>query len=149
MIRDAVKEDLPQLIELGRAMHAEASRLNKLVYVPGRVYLTLSPMITDPNSFLRVVEKDGEIVGGLAAYVKPHWFSTDLMAYDLALFVRPDQRGGMAAAKLVKQYMTWARSKNAVLTQFGISTGVNLASTGALLEHLGFRPSGLLFDTTE
>lgn len=149
MIRDAVKEDLPQIIELGRVMHAEARRLNKLKYVPARAYLSIASLIGADHGFVRVIEEDGELVGGMAAAVEPHWFSTDKMAYDIALFVRPDKRGGLAAAQLVKEYKAWADSQGAVITQFGISTGVHIASTGALLERLGFRPSGFLYDAAE
>jgi GNAT superfamily N-acetyltransferase len=146
MIREATKDDIPRLVELGRVMHTEASRLNKLRYVPGKVYVLLSSMVGAEHCFVRVVEEQGEVIGGLVAAVEPHWFSTDLLAYDLALFVRPDKRGGLAAARLVAQYKVWAKERGAVITQLGISTGVNLASTGALLERIGFKPSGFLFD---
>lgn len=146
MIRSATKADLPQLVELGRVMHAEARRLKKFVYVPGRVYVTLSTLIDSEDGFLQVVESEGEIIGGLAAYIEPHWFSTDRMACDLALFIRPDKRGGTATARLVKAYKAWGKEKGALITQFGIGTGVHLASTSALLEHLDFKPSGFLFD---
>ena len=149
MIRNAVKEDLPQIIELGRVMHAEARRLNKLTYVPAKVFLTMSSLIDNEEAFLRVAEEDGELIAGLAAIVKTHWYSTDKMAYDLALFVRPDKRGGLTAARLIKEYVAWAKAHDAVIVQFGISTGVHLASTGALLERLGFKPSGFLYDATE
>lgn len=146
MIRDATKADIPQLVELGKVMHAEARRLNKLSYVPGRVFVTLATLLESNSAFLRVSEEDGEIVGGLIACVEQHWFSTDMMAYDLALFVRPDKRGGMTAAHLIEEYKRWAKEQGAVITQFGISTGVNLASTSGLLERLGFTPSGFLYD---
>jgi GNAT superfamily N-acetyltransferase len=146
MIRDAVKEDVPELVELGRQMHAEASRLNKLRYVPGKVFVQLSSMIGADHCFVRVVEEDGRLVGGLVAAVEPHWFSTDLLAYDMALFMRPDKRGGLAAAQLAKQYTEWAKERGAVVIQMGISTGVRLEATSALLERVGFKPAGFLFD---
>lgn len=146
MIRAAVKEDIPRLIEIGKTMHAEARRFKKFTYVPAKVYLVLSNLVDNENGFLRVAVQDGEVVGGLAAAVEPQWFSTGMMAYDMGLFILPEKRGTPAAAEMVTQYVTWAREKNAVITQFGISTGVHIASTGALLEHLGFKPSGFLYD---
>lgn len=146
MIRDAVKDDMPQLMELGRMMYAEARRLNKMKFVPAKAYVTISSLIGTEHGFVRVAEEDGQIIGGLVAYVEPHWFSTDMMACDLALFVRPDKRGGLAAPRLVKEYVAWARERGAVITQFGISTGVHVASTGALLERIGFKPAGFLYD---
>lgn len=147
MIRDAVKEDIPQLIELGRAMHAEARRLNVMKYVPARVFVTLSSLIDSPEGFVKVVERDGELIGGLAAMARMHWFSTDRIACDLALFIRPDRRGGMTAALLLKEYKEWAKQQEVKLTQFTVSTGVHIASTGGLLERVGFKPAGFVFDT--
>ena len=149
MIRPAVKADLPKIVELGKAMHEEAERLRVMKFVPAKVYVTISGLIDSPDGLVLLVEEDFELVGGIAAMVKPHWFSTDLMAYDLALFVRPDRRGSVAAARLLKAYKDWAKEKGAVITQFGISTGVHLEATSALVERLGFQPSGLLFDATE
>lgn len=146
MIRDAVKEDLPRIVDLGKIMHAEARRLNKLTYVPAKAYIAIGALIGQENGLVRVVEEDGELTGGIAAMIKPHWFSTDLIAMDLALFMRPDKRGSLAAARLIKEYTEWAASKDAKITQFCISTGVHLASTGALLERMDFKPSGFLYD---
>jgi GNAT superfamily N-acetyltransferase len=146
MIRPAVRDDLPQLVELGRVMHAEARRLNKLTYVPAKVYANIANLIGAEHGFVWVAEEDSQIVGGLVAYLDSPYYSTDRMAFDMALFIRPEKRGGMTAARLVKEYMAWAKRKNAVITQFGIGTGVHLGSTSALLERVGFKPSGFLFD---
>jgi GNAT superfamily N-acetyltransferase len=146
VIRPAHPGDLRQIIDLGRLMHEESPRLGKLRYVPAKAYTAIGRLIDSEDGFVRVVEEDGEIIGGIACCIKDHWYSTDKMAYDIALFVRPDRRGGLTAAKLVKEYVEWAREKGAVITQFGISTGVHLASTGALLNRLGFEASGFLYD---
>lgn len=144
-----MKEDLPKLVELGREMYMEARRLHRAKYVPGKVYVTLASLIGVDHGFFRVVEEDGEVVGGLAAYVEPFWFSTDKYAQDLGLFIRPDKRGGIAATRLVREYKHWAKERGAVITQFGIGTGVRVEKTRALLEHSGFIAYGLQFEAAE
>lgn len=149
MIRAAAPRDLLPLVELGKVMHAESPRLGKLRFVPDKVLRTLAGLIGNPDGLLLVAEQDGEIIGGIAAAVEEHWFSDQKMAYDIGLFIHPAKRGTLAAPRLVEAYKAWAKSRDAVITQFGISTGVKLASTSRLIEHLGFKPSGFLFDAVE
>jgi GNAT superfamily N-acetyltransferase len=149
-IRPANLTDLNALVALGRVMHAESPRMGRMEYAELKAKATLAGLIASPdNCLLLVADEGGKLVGGIAAAIEEHWFSNDKMAYDLALFVHPDKRGGMTAARLLNAYAHWAKEKGARITQFGISTGVNLETTGALAEKLGFERSGVLFDVAE
>jgi GNAT superfamily N-acetyltransferase len=145
-IRAASLRDLPQLVELGRVMHAESPRLGKLTLDELKLKATLAGLMSSATGLLLVAEDEGKLIGGIAAVITEHWYSHDKMAYDLAVFVRPDKRGGILAARLINAYAAWARDHGAVITQIGISTGVNVDTTGAMLEHLGYTRSGLLYD---
>lgn len=150
MIRAAIPQDLPGIVLLGKVMHAESPRLGKLRYVPARALQTMAGLIDNPQGLLLVAEEpSGLLIGGLAAICREHWYSDQRMAYDLALFIHPEKRGGLAAPRLLQAYKDWAKEQGAVITQFGISTGVNLATTSRLLERMGFKPSGFLFDATQ
>lgn len=145
-IRAASLRDLPQLVELGRVMHAESPRLGKLTLDELKAKATLAGLMSSAGGLLLVAEHEGKIIGGIAAVITEHWYSHDKMAYDIALFVRPDKRGGILAARLINAYAAWAREHGAVITQMGISTGVNVDTTGQLLENLGATRSGVLYD---
>lgn len=145
-LRDATIDDLTRLVELGRAMHAESPRFSKLRFSAPKLAEQLCGLIVSPSGFMKVVERDGVIIGGLAGAISEHWCSADKVAFDMALFVSPDKRGGMAAAKLVDAFKTWAAGKGAVLTVLGISTGVKTEETAGLYRAIGLKQFGYLFE---
>ena len=140
MIRPAIMDDVPTLVEMGRALHAESPRWSRLPFNDVKVTVLLSRLITDPNGFLYVHEGAGGIDGGLAAIVEPHWASDALLAHELSLFVRPGARGSMAAVRLIAHLDAWAERKGAAWLNVGISTGVQVERTTQLYQRLGFSP---------
>jgi GNAT superfamily N-acetyltransferase len=145
MIRPANYEDIPRLVELGEVMHGE-SRYRVLPYAPNKVFGLLANMIEKADGLLIVSEKNGEIVGGFAGMVVEHWFSNSRIATDFALFIHPEHRGGMTAARLLKAFVTWARERGAVLITAGITTGVTTDSSTRLYQAIGFEPVGIAFN---
>lgn len=146
MIRPACASDIPRMVELGRAMHGESPVFRRLAFDAQRLAGTIGRAIDSDSGFAFVSEHDGMVVGGFLAMVTPHWFSSDLVACDLALFIDPEYRGGMAAVRLISAYVDWAKSRGAALIQIGVMTGVNVDKTEALLHRLGWHRSGLVME---
>jgi GNAT superfamily N-acetyltransferase len=146
VIREATLEDIPALLALGQRMASESPRFSKLAFSDEKLTATLTDVIRSPRGFLWVAEEEAELLGVMVAIVHPHWFSDDLIASDLALFVYQHARGGMAAARLVKQYKAWARESGAVLVQAGVSTGLGTETTAGLYERMGFERCGVILD---
>lgn len=149
MIRPATMADLPQLVALGRLMHAEAPRMRDTEYVDAKVAAMLTHAMT--RGLVLVHERDGAIDAGFAGLVVERWYSTDRLFTDLALFVAPTARGGLTAARLVRGAIAWCRAQglSAADIQFGVSTGVHAQQTGALYERLGFERIGGLYGLKE
>lgn len=145
MIRPATLLDVPQLVVLGERMHAE-SRFSAMGYAPDKVAALLTGLISSPVGCVLVAERQGAVVGGMAGYCDAHFFSNDLFAADLAVFVEPDRRGGIAAARLVRAFVDWATRRGARMIQVGISTGVHVEQTTRLYESLGFARVGPLME---
>lgn len=145
MIRDANLYDLPALLVLGQQMHAESPRFSRLRFSASRLESTLR-LLLGSGQFVMVAEEGGRLVGGMLAVAMPHYASDDLVASDLALFVTPDARGGMAPVKLIKAYTAWADKRGAVITQVGITTGVKTETTAALYERMGLKRCGALLE---
>ncbi|MEK9810941.1 MAG: GNAT family N-acetyltransferase [Candidatus Nanopelagicales bacterium] len=103
------------------------------------------------HGLVLVHERDGTIDGGFAGLLVERWYSTDRLFTDLALFVAPTARGGLAAARLVRAAIAWCRAHGLAAgdIQFGISTGVHAEQTGALYERLGFERIGGLYGLKE
>lgn len=145
-IRNAVTADVPNLVELGREMHQESPRFSRLSFDGDKVAMLFCSLIEGDHGFVMVAERGGQIIGGMAAYIAAHWFSQDLVATDLALFVSPDARGGACVPRLVDAYSTWATDRGASMIQLGISTGVQVTDTERLYTRLGLSRFGSLFE---
>lgn len=146
-IRPAKHTDLEAIEALGRRMHAESPRFSSLTYLDRKVWVMLENALNDARYFLHVAEHDdGTLLGGFLGFAAPHWCSDDLVACDLALFVDPCRRGGMAAARLVKEFIAWAKQCEAKQINLGISTGVHVEETAQLYRTIGLKQYGYLFE---
>jgi GNAT superfamily N-acetyltransferase len=146
-IRPAISADLDTLVALGRRMHAESPRFSMLGFDETKVRALLLNAITDDRYLLIVAEReDGEVIGGFAGFMAPHWFSQDYVASDIGLFVDPDRRGGIVAARLLKDYVAWAQARGAKQINAGISTGVMVEQTAQMYRLLGLKQFGYLFE---
>jgi GNAT superfamily N-acetyltransferase len=143
MIRAATSADIPALLALGRAMHAE-SWYGYIEFDEQKIFNVLTQLI-DGAGFAEVYEAGGEVHGGMLGMVSEMWFCTALIATDLGLFMQPGKRGGIAATRLVNRFVEWAGSKGAVEVSLGISTGIAIKETGKLYETLGLTHVGGIY----
>jgi RimJ/RimL family protein N-acetyltransferase len=148
MIRLATLDDIPRLVELGRVMHASAPGFSRMRFDPERLASTIANTIGTAAGFARVAERGGVVTGGMLAVATPHYFSPDLVACDLALFIDPAHRGGIAAAQLVQAYVQWAHDIGAALVHLGLVAGdaEQNEATARLCERLGARRAGLVME---
>lgn len=142
MIRPATPSDIPDLLALGRRMHAE-SWYAYLPFDDDKIATVLQS--TMAHGFVAVSETDGTIHGGMVGAISAFWFCRELMAHDLALFVEPGKRGGIAAARLVQHFIAWAKAAGAREISLGVSTGVMVRETGELFEAMGLRHVGGIY----
>lgn len=142
MIRRATLADIPELLALGRRMHAE-SWYAYLPYDDDKIATVLENVMA--HGFVAVSEVDGEIHGGMVGAISAFWFCRELMAHDLALFVEPTRRGGIAAARLVQAFIGWAHDHGAREISLACSTGVRIEETGDLFRAMGLRHVGGIY----
>lgn len=139
MIRRATAADIAALVELGLAMHAESATHSRLNFNATKVAQLLVDMLARPLTALVLVsENEGAIDGAALAHIFEHWFSDELVAQEMALYVVPTKRGSLRAARLVAGLDAWARAMGARILQAGCTTGVAVNRTIELYEHLGF-----------
>lgn len=145
-IRPATIDDLPRLVELGRAMHAESPRYRRLTYAGDKVRRTLGTLIRSSSGFVAVAEDSGQIFGVLAGYADEEWHSHEIVAHDLGVFVEPTARGAAVASMLIARFKAWAAEAGAVFGTLGVSTGIEPERTAALYANLGLQPVGPIFE---
>jgi GNAT superfamily N-acetyltransferase len=85
----------------------------------------------------------GVFVGGLSEF----YFGNDVLAYDLLWYVGKEYRGSRTGLRLLKMFESWATDLGADRIQVGISSGLSMDRTGALLERMGFSQIGGLYRT--
>ena len=144
MIRNASKDDIGRLVELGRMMHMESPRFRGFKYLSGQVTSMCEYLIDNECGLVLVAQHADGIIGGLMAMAMPHYACELVQASDLAFFVHPDYRGGTAALRLVDGYRAWAHSIGAE-PSIGVNTGVQPERTARLLAALGAEQTGTIW----
>lgn len=144
MIRQATTADVPALVALGERMHKESS-FSSMRFSREKVYKRLVTLVQADYGFAVAVEQEGRVVGGMVGAVFEDWYTTDKVATDFALFLEPEFRNGITAARLVSRFVSWAKASGAKQIRPGVSTGEVGAGAERLYEHFGFRRVGALF----
>lgn len=139
MIRAAKKEDIHELTKMAMAMHEE-SDFNDVPFNFRFTYDFLSFTLEDDDCCIFVSEKEGQIVGAFLGGVTPFFFSAALKAYDIALFVLPNHRGGAAALKLLRRFETWAKEKGCSKVYLSVST--NNSKADIFYDKMGYQRIG-------
>lgn len=142
MIRKAELKDLAALVQIGHRFHAESEHYSRLSYSGLKVFWMLKALLTNDNAMLNVIEKDGEVIGGMAAMVFEEWYSNEKLATDICTFILPEHRGTSAVVDLIENYKSWAKDRKAKYSLLSISTGINVERTQGLYEKLGAKRIG-------
>lgn len=139
--RRAQPEDLPQLLRLAEEMHAETS-FRTLSFSPSKSATEIMASILNPNMFVCVAEKAGNILGIVAVYVDRPYFSEDLVVYDHIWYVSKQGRGTLVGPRLLKLVAEWAKLCKAKAIFVTLGSDVSQERVGELVERLGYRRLG-------
>ncbi len=135
-MRRATLADVPKLFELGAAMHAE-SRYKKFRLNQEKSEAFFASIIDDKRFIVLV---DGEPIHAmLIAFVSDFWWGDDTESSDLIIYVAPDRRGGISAARLIRGYVSIAESMGVADIKIGVSSGIDTERTLRFFERLGFQ----------
>ncbi|MEM5429399.1 GNAT family N-acetyltransferase [Cupriavidus oxalaticus] len=137
-IRTATTADVPRIVDLGAALHAESPRWSRIPFNRSRAAETMTSLILNPSGVVFLYEVDGIVVGGIAGLLQPHWACDASIAHEMSFVIDPEYRGGMAACRLICSLVAWGRIKGAAWLHAGTSTGLDAEMTAKLYERLGF-----------
>lgn len=143
-LRPATMADLPGLMALAHLMHAE-SRFRTRPLSESRTADLIASLIQSPDGIVLVADDAGQLVGGLVGVVCDHWFTECRVAYEYAVFVTPDSRGGRLAVRIVQAFQREAKARGASIADMGITTGVHAERTGRLYQYQGFEHIGPVY----
>jgi len=136
-MRRATHEDVPRLIEMCAAMHAESRYRRFRISLP-KIESFLHRIVGDRERFIVLVDGD-PVCAMFFAYVDTFWWGDDLESGDLLLYVTPEKRGGLHGARLIRAYVGIAEQMGVSDIKIGVSTEIDAARTLKLFERLGFK----------
>ena len=134
MIRAATLADIDQLYELAVSM---VDQSNFMPYGVNRDKFNTFASALITHGFVAVFEKEGKLVGAMLADVIRPWYSDHLMGVEHAIYIKPEHRSGIAAARMIKQWIEWCRRRGAIECRAYI--GTSDSSVGRLYQAMGFR----------
>lgn len=143
IVRRCEPGDLPDVIGLARQFHSESPSHSFLPFDPLTVHILISNAI-DNDSWLPLVAyaSGGELVGMGLFFALPTFFGPAIEGGDLAFYVRPDRRGSIAAAGIMRRLVGWIAEKGIARMRLGIDTGIDDARAERFFEGSGFVRSG-------
>lgn len=138
------KEDQHACWILALAMHAE-SYYSDYDMNKKKFNLLFESAVSNLNFFARVFVKEetDEVVGFFMTFVSEHFFGYDKMAMDLGLYMNVENRGrgGLALARVIKQYEKWAKAMGCKETTLAVSAGITDELSQKLFEKRGYSKS--------
>ena len=137
-MRELTLTDVPELVEMGRAMHSE-SRFARYDFNPQKYAAFLATLIPQGLSF--AAEEEGALVGAFVGGRAQHPFGDDWFSYDWLTYVTPARRGGLGVT-LVKRYIKLAKAMGIEDIHIGVSAGIATDRTERLYSKLGFTRIG-------
>jgi len=102
----------------------------------------VSDRIDDDGSLVLGAWSGSDLVGCVIGLTFVPPYSERVVAGDYIWYVRPEYRGGMVGVRLMKMFEDWAVGAGAVQILTGATSGIKSERGAALLERLGFVPTG-------
>lgn len=140
------REDALVLLQMGKDLFDESHFSEDETFNPQRVWTIFELTLKMPNKFFICYDKteDGIIRGGFLAQATTHYFSDELFATDMAVFIRPEYRGSTTFFKLLRAAETWARQIGAGKFRLSHNTGINTESGLRTFERAGYKRDGYI-----
>jgi hypothetical protein len=143
--RPATIGDLDSLLLLGKNLHAE-SIFQKIPIDANKLKSFMVAFVAGSSNICIVHENAAATIDGmLLGYVKPYFFSNELGAWDVALYVRPERRGTMIAFQLWRAYKRRATELRARTLWSGTSAGIAPDRTRRFFTGMGMVEVGALY----
>jgi len=145
MIREAHPSDRGSIFELLLKMHAE-TMFSVFAVSETRLRESIEDfLLPDSGLFTCVFEADGAIQGVFFGHISSTWFSDDLCGFDDVWYVSPAYRGTIESVRMLRRFEWWCKDSGCKAALVGVSSGVMVDRTSAILERLGYGRLGGLF----
>jgi hypothetical protein len=140
------REDALELLKIANQMHKTSPNYSDRPFDAQRIWTLFDTSVKHPSKVCVVYAKEGdEIIGGILGHMTPQYFSGDMVASDLGMFLKPEHRGGTAFVRLFKAFERWAVEHKATSIIVGHTTGNNTEKSKSMFTKLGYLFLGYIF----
>jgi hypothetical protein len=144
-VRPAAESDIDEMVAMLRIQHVSSSFRDISFHEPKVRALFRHAIAAGDHACLVYERAGGGLNGMLVGFVMQHFFSLETMASDLFVFVRPEARGSIAAARLWSAFRHWALAAGAVTLRFGTIGGEAPERTRRFYTGLGMTEVGSIY----
>lgn len=145
MIREAQPSDRGSIFDLLMRMHTE-TMFSVFDVSEARLREAVEDfLLPDSGLFTCVLEAEGAIQGVFFGHIGSMWFSDDLCGFDDVWYVSPEYRGTIESVRMLRRFEWWCKDSGCKAALVGVSSGVMVDRTSAILERLGYGRLGGLF----
>lgn len=137
-IRRMTPADVPAVMEMGRAMFAESPRYRDKGFNEAKLLQMFNYILGAEDHGFFVAESPDGLIGMALGILAPYFFSDEVYACELVVYVTPGRRGSSAAVRLVKALEEWAFSQGARELLLGVSTGIDDERAVCVYQKLGY-----------
>jgi len=146
IVRDPRIVDFDELNALGQwfqenSLYAECGWSEQKAFA-----LLLAGIDPESKTFMRILEKDGQLIGFFLGHVSEYFFSNKKIAQEMAVVVHPGFRAEIykPMLRLLKDFVDWAGAKGAHEVCIGITSGIAGPGYEKLLKRVGFNEVGTI-----
>lgn len=131
--------EIPALMGLCRAFHDESPFVSQFKLNEDKVIRVLEHSVDSGMCFVALA--GGSVVGMLAGYCAPYWFTDEWYGSDLVTYVLPEHRARGAIQRLVGAMESALREIGIAESNLAVSSGLGMDRTVRLYEQLGYTHS--------
>lgn len=139
IIRDATQEDVLDTVLAVKQFCKEIPHPAWTKFNTNKVNSLVVQLVESENGFVKVVEKEGEIVGALIAVVSELPISDLTFSQELMFWIDPEHRKGRTAIKLIDMYVDWSEERGCSFTRLSELDNILEKKAGSLFERKGFK----------
>lgn len=142
-IRKATLLDLMPLAKMSETYISEVTTMcNNPISIPTLMRNLAASIVVD-DAYVKVMELDGKMIGGMWGVLTTLPWSDTPIAQDVIIFVHKSHRG--LGNKFIEDWVTWSTSKGAKEVLLSTASGITTDRFIKLMGLKGFKPQGYSF----
>ena len=137
IVREFVRNDLPQCLELNKIQHKE-SNLNHHYLDLRKIAISYLNSINNDALKVFVLEEQGQIIGCCAVSLQQFLYNYSTYVHDCFYYVYPQFRKGRTSLLLFNAVREWAVKNGALEIHFNYAHGAKYGKVEKFLTKLGY-----------